>query len=103
MIDFKKSVRQPKRHKFSWKRLILPIVGILTIFIIGAVLFIKFDTEAAAKFTDDVLRPFLGNDNIIKVEKIFFNSSDKINQLTSLFKKQKSPFIKDGSLFSSTN
>lgn len=56
---------------------------LLVVLIIGAVLFIKFDTSAAAEFTDNVLRPILGANTVIFLEKIFFNTTDKIQQIGS--------------------
>ena len=51
--------------------------------VIAAVCFIKFDTQDAAEFTDNVLRPALGAHNVIFLEKVFFNTSDKVQQLTT--------------------
>lgn len=58
------------------------ISSLFLLSIIGAVFFIKFNTSAAADFTDNVLRPILGADNVIFLEKIFFNASDKVQQIT---------------------
>jgi hypothetical protein len=85
------------------------VVGIVVIgtlvMIIGAILFIKLDTTAAANFTDDVLRPLLGSNNVIFLEKIFFNASDKIQQLTfkqnNLQEPQLSTGLQDGNLTAS--
>lgn len=44
--------------------------------------FVKYDTQAAAEFTDNVLRPLLGANNVIFMEKVFFNTSDKVRQIT---------------------
>ena len=52
------------------------------IIIAGLVLFIKFDTPVAAQFTDNYLRPLLGNTIVGFLEKTYFNASDKFQQLT---------------------
>jgi len=65
------------------KKLIIKLSILILLLVIGAVLFIKFDTEAAAEFTDNVLRPVLGANKVIFLEKIFFNISDKIQQITT--------------------
>lgn len=54
----------------------------IVILLIGAVLFIKFDTAATAEFTDNVLRPLIGDKQVIYLEKIFFNISDKAERVT---------------------
>ena len=46
------------------------------IFILGGVLFIKFNTSAAAEFTDNVLRPTLGDSFVIDLERLYFNFTD---------------------------
>lgn len=100
MIDFKSKTKLPtfRKRKFSWKRFFLWIFCLGFIFVVAMVLFIKLNTEAAANFTDDVLRPIFGSNNVVAIEKVFFNGSDKINQFTSQFKKQESPFIDSGSV-----
>jgi len=52
------------------------------VILIGLVLFIKLDTSAVAKLTDDVLRPIIGDANIVRLEKIFFNTSDLVERVT---------------------
>lgn len=54
---------------------------VLSIAIVG-VLFVKFDTAAAAQFTDNVLRPLLGNTFVGFLEKSYYNTADKIQQFT---------------------
>lgn len=68
---------KPKTSK-SLKFIILAVV----ILLVGTILFIKFDTPAAAQFTDNYLRPLLGNTFVGFLEKIYFNASDQIQQLT---------------------
>jgi len=103
MLGFKNNTQYSNKRTFSWKRLVFLCGGIITVCIISMVLFIQFDTEAAANFTDDVLRPLLGNNNVIFVERIFFNSSDRVRQFIAPFKNQKSPFIENGNSVSSFN
>lgn len=94
-----KTPRTQKSHRrlFPWKRLLLLIGGCFALAVIGGVLFIKFDTEAAANFTDDVLRPWLGDARVIALEKIFFNTSDKINQVKQNIATPTNPFLAHGS------
>jgi len=63
------------KHVKTFAILILVIVG-------GGVLVVKFATGAAAQFTDNVLRPLLGNTAVGVMEKTYFNTTDKIQQLT---------------------
>lgn len=64
------------------KKLVITVVGIFFLIIVGGILFIKLNTSAAADFTDNVLRPLLGANTVIFMEKIFFNASDKVKQIT---------------------
>jgi len=59
------------------------VSAVIFVFIIVGILFIKFDTPAAAEFTDNYLRPILGNQFVGFLEKIYFNLSDKAQQLTN--------------------
>ena len=52
------------------------LIGLPVVLGIAGVLFIKFNTSAAADFTDNVLRPLIGDERVLKLEKIFFNASD---------------------------
>jgi hypothetical protein len=56
--------------------------GIGLILIIAAIMFIKFDTPAAALFTDNYLRPILGDNAVITLEKWYYNTTDRIDQMT---------------------
>lgn len=47
---------------------------------LGGVFFLKTHTEAAATFTDNYLRPLLGADRVIALEKVFFNLQDSVDQ-----------------------
>ncbi len=78
-------------RKIKW---IFPILAALFIFLI---LFLKLDTGAAAVFTDSVLRPLIGDRNVIYLEKIFFNSSDTFDRLTSNFRSVNAPQFDQGS------
>jgi len=44
--------------------------------LVGAVLFIRLNTAAAADFTDNFLRPLLGDRIVIGLEKLYFNFAD---------------------------
>jgi hypothetical protein len=99
-MDSKTNVKFFGKRKFSWKRLFLAGVGIVVLFILAAIIFIHFNTEAAANFTDDVLRPLLGSNNVIAMEQIYFNSEDKVNQFLSIFKTEKSPLTNSGNILS---
>lgn len=64
------------------KKILIKIaIGGIAIIII-LVLFIKLDTPAAAEFTDNYLRPILGNQIVIFLEKYYYNSTDRLQQLT---------------------
>jgi hypothetical protein len=81
--------------KKSSKTIIFIILSIL----LAAILFIKFDTGAAAQFTDNYLRPILGNTIVGFLEKAYFNTTDKIQQLTN--QKGSSPQFEDQGIASS--
>lgn len=66
----------------SIKKLLVIFFCFILFLVISAVLFIKFDTPGAAEFTDNYLRPVLGNKPVGYLEKVFYNASDKIQQLT---------------------
>lgn len=57
------------------------LIFLLVLFGLG-VIYIKTNTQSAAEFTDNTLRPLLGTNTVIFMEKIFFNLSDKVQQLT---------------------
>jgi hypothetical protein len=59
------------------------ILVVISILIIGGILFVKFDTPAAAEFTDNYLRPIFGNQFVGFLEKMYFNLNDKAQQLTN--------------------
>ena len=70
--------------KFSLVKKILTIfVLVLFVIFVGLILFIKLDTPVAAEFTDNYLRPLLGNRKVIFLEKIFYNAEDKFTQITN--------------------
>jgi hypothetical protein len=72
--------KKNKRKRLSKPRLIM--IAEVLFLILSLILFIKFDTKGAAEFTDNILRPTFGNTTVVLAEKVFFNSSDKITQLT---------------------
>jgi len=55
---------------------------VLVFLLVGLVLFLKLNTKGAAVLTDNVLRPLLGDNRVVYLEKIFFNSSDLVQRLT---------------------
>lgn len=63
-------------------KIITAAVATFLFLALGAALFIKFDTPTAARFTDNYLRPLLGPELVVWLEKIYFNSTDKLLQLT---------------------
>ena len=81
----------------AFKKALYLILIAGAIIVVGAVLFIELNTSAAATFTDDVLRPLLGDARVIALEKIFFNTSDKFNQLKYKVSTPANPFLRIGS------
>jgi hypothetical protein len=58
-------------------------LGVFLLVVVGGLgLFIKFDTGAAAEFTDNYLRPLLGPEVVVGMEKYYYNLTDKIQQVT---------------------
>lgn len=78
------------------KKLGLVIGGVACLAVAGVAL-IKYDVGAVAQFSDNILRPVIGNDNVIFLEKIFFNTSDRLQQLTAGEVKINPPQFNDGS------
>lgn len=78
-IGFYRRRNTQKRRIVKW---IKNIIWLLVIMFIGLVLFLKFDISGAAVLADNILRPLLGDDKVVYLEKIFFNSSDLIQRLT---------------------
>lgn len=76
------------------------LFGIIFVGIAG-VLFVKFDTPAAAQFTDNVLRPLLGNQLVGFMEKSYYNTADKIQQITDKSGLTSAPTFLDQGLQSS--
>lgn len=71
-------MKKIKRRKFT-KGILL---AVLIIILVG-VTFVKFDTADAALFTDNYLRPIIGNTFVGFMEKVYFNTTDKIQQITN--------------------
>ncbi|MGA3291603.1 MAG: phosphodiester glycosidase family protein [Candidatus Microgenomates bacterium] len=84
-------------------KLIKTLVVLILIVIIGAIIFIKFNTGAAAEFTDNYLRPLLGNTFVGFLEKTYFNTSDKIQQITNYNGLENVPQFLDQGIESSTS
>ena len=83
-----------KRKKIRWAR-VAGLAGLLIL--AGGILFLKLDLGAAAVFTDNVLRPLIGDSRVIYLEGLFFNTSDQIQRLASPLEKPKAPqFIDPG-------
>lgn len=84
-------------HSSSFRRWILSILLIGVVGVLGAVLFIELDTQAAANFTDQILRPLLGDARVLALEKIFFNTTDIVNRIKyNTVTKPVSPFLNSG-------
>lgn len=76
----------PKTDKKKKKHTFLRWLGYLAIFfvlaLVGIFIIIKTNTSIVARLTDDILRPYLGSDRVIYLEKVFFNTSDLIERAT---------------------
>jgi hypothetical protein len=93
-----KNLRKGVRKKFTWKTWLSLGVGFVICGLIAAVLFIKLDTAAAANFTDQFLRPMIGDNQVVSLESAFFNISDAVNQIEYIFIKPTNLFISGGSV-----
>lgn len=87
--------RHPRRRKFL--KIALGLCGAIFILLTGLVAFLKYNTAAAAEFTDNILRPLLGPTIVISMEKIFYNASDKVQQLTYKQAAQGPQFVDESS------
>ena len=72
-----------KKIMVNFKKIIFITFASLFAILVALVIFIKVDTQAAAQFTDNYLRPLIGNKNVILLEKNFYNASDKFTQITN--------------------
>lgn len=95
--------KDPQKSKPRLIKILKYLALVLLFLFIGAVFFIKFDTAAAAQFTDSVLRPMLGADRVLYLEKIFFNSEDKLKQIQDANKSYTSPLLDQASSTSNLN
>ena len=81
LSPIKHHARKTKKKNRLYKA--LKLIGFfMVITVISAIIFIKVNTSAAANLTDNVLRPLLGAERVLFLEKIFFNASDQIERLT---------------------
>ena len=69
------------KNLFESKPVKFIFLVIIAILVLGVAI-IKFDTAGAALFTDNYLRPILGNGAVGLLEKFYFNTADKIQQVT---------------------
>jgi hypothetical protein len=83
------------------KRGIFIITITLFTILVGLVLFIKFNTGAAAQFTDNILRPIFGNTFVGFLEKAYYNTSDRLQQITDKTGLGSTPIFIDQGLKSS--
>ena len=81
-------LEKKKNKKIKW---LVAIFLVVFLFLVGGLLFLKLNLAAAAVFTDNVLRPLIGDQNVIKLEGIFFNTSDQFQHLTDKFQAQSPP------------
>ncbi len=56
------------------------IFTVFIVIVVGGTLFVKFNNGLADQFTDNFLRPLLGNTIVGFLEKSYFNTTDKIQQ-----------------------
>jgi len=93
-----KNGRRAGHEKSPRKQWLFLGTGIVVLALTSIVLFIKFDTAAAANLTDQFLRPMIGDNQVISLEGIFFNISDAINQIEYRFIKPTNSFISSDSV-----
>jgi hypothetical protein len=89
-------IKKHSRFKTVWKwlkRLMLLIIICLA----GAGIFVKLNPTGAADFTDNYLRPVIGDQTVIFLENIFFSISDNADSLVYKFKKPAAPQFLDQS------
>ena len=82
----KEILSKPWKETPKWRHRVMRVVKNLLLFILLAVVlgvvFIKVNTHAAARLTDRVLRPLIGDAHVIALERMFFNTSDLFERLT---------------------
>ena len=94
-ISFKE-IKVPKKSRvYGNFKLVFFFCGL---FLLGIILFIKLDTAGAAYLTDNVLRPLIGDNRIVYLEKIFFNASDLAQRVTHNSNSDKAPVFNDNGL-----
>ena len=87
-----------KRSRFkTFKKWLKRLVLLIMVCLIGAGIFVKLNPTGAADFTDNYLRPIIGDKIVIYIENIFFSVSDKVDSLVYKFKSPISPQFLDQS------
>ena len=77
-----KSIKN-KKVKPNRKKSALIITEVVLIITLGSILLIKDYVSIAAILADDYLRPTLGSNVVIFIEKVFYNAADEFTQLTN--------------------
>ncbi len=80
------------------RRILLWLVAGSATVAFGGLLFIKLDTADAAKFTDQTLRPALGDGSVLFAEGIYFQTVDLFDRFKYSLVKPSNPYIASGSI-----
>lgn len=91
-------VKEQKFPKNAVKKWFKGAILISAIFVVSVLLFLKFNLNGAAVLTDNVLRPLIGDQKIIYLEKIFFNASDTFQRFTTNQNGLSAPKFEDGAI-----
>ena len=83
---------------WNWKKALAVTGGAFLFLCVSGVLFVEFDTAAAATFADNVLRPLIGNTRVIALEQVLFNTKDHIAQITQNKNPAADPLTESGTL-----
>jgi hypothetical protein len=87
-----------KRSRFkTFTKWLKRIVILVIVCLVGAGIFVKLNPTGAADFTDNYLRPVIGDQTVIFLENIFFSISDNADSLVYKFKKPVAPQFLDQS------
>lgn len=86
-VEVKISKKEKKTDKTKTdnkiKKWLMIVPGCVAVFFIVIILYLKLDTKAAAEFTDNILRPVIGDSRVLYLEKIFFNTTDLVQRVAS--------------------
>lgn len=93
-----------KNSRFkNLKKWLKIIIIFIIVCVVGLGIFIKLNPQLVANIADNYLRPLIGDKQVLVLENIFFNISDKANQVVYNFKQPEAPQFLDQKIIPDTS